>query len=210
MEIYEHLLEANGPMDWWPAETQLEVVVGAILAQNTNWQNAKRAVDALRARHRLSLVAIRKLSLSELAETIRSSGYYNQKAQRLKNLVAFLDRYYRGSLVNAGFEQTDTLRARLLEINGIGPETADSILLYAFYKPIFVVDAYTRRIFSRHGYFPESWSYGQIQEYFVERLPVDVSIYRDFHAQIVYVGAEYCRAKPRCQGCPLSPILKAI
>lgn len=167
---YRSLFRAWGPQHWWPARTRLEVIVGAYLTQNTAWANVERALANLRAAHLLSVEGIRKAPLSELESRIRPSGYFRQKAQRLKTFVAFLDQRYGGSLARMFQQPTDKLREELLGLNGVGPETADSILLYAGNHPVFVVDAYTRRILDRHSLLPEKSDYEDIRQLFEEAL----------------------------------------
>jgi len=144
------------------------------------------------------------MPLNELAQLIRPSGYYNQKAKKLKNFVNYLKQNYGGSISKMSGQDLFALRENLLEINGIGMETADSILLYAMNKPIFVVDAYTKRIFTRLGLIDQGWKYPQIQDFFMKRLPKSIELYNDFHAQIVILGKEICRKRP---GCPICPII---
>jgi len=163
---YRSLFRTWGPQHWWPARTRLEVIVGAYLTQNTAWTNVERALANLRAAHLLSVDGIRRSRLSEIERLIRPSGYFRQKAQRLKTFVAFLDKRYGGSLAKMFNQPTDTLREELLSLNGVGPETADSILLYAGNHPVFVVDAYTRRILDRHDLLPEKSDYEDIRRLF--------------------------------------------
>jgi endonuclease-3 related protein len=160
---YRALFDAWGPQNWWPARSRFEVIVGAFLTQNTSWNNVEKALASLRAAHALSIRGIRNLPLVELEQLIRSSGYFRQKAQRLKRFVTFLDRRYAGSLARMFASPTSRLREELLALNGVGPETADSILLYAGNHPVFVVDTYTRRILARHGILPDSASYEEIR-----------------------------------------------
>jgi endonuclease III related protein len=167
---YQVLFRAWGPQHWWPAETQFEVIVGAYLTQNTAWTNVEKALANLRAARLLSVSGIRRVPLAKLERLIRPAGYFRQKAKRLKFFVAFLDRRYSGSLAKLFARPTDKLREELLSLNGIGPETADSILLYAGNHPVFVVDAYTRRILDRHGILPESASYEEIRKLFEHSL----------------------------------------
>lgn len=167
---YETLFKAWGAQHWWPAETQFEVIVGAYLTQNTAWTNVEHALVNLRKSNLLTLEGIRRVKLARLEKLIRPSGYFRQKAKRLKTFVAFLDRRYEGSLQNLFSQPTDTLREELLNLNGVGPETADSILLYAGNHPVFVVDAYTRRILDRHGILPEKTNYEEIRELFERSL----------------------------------------
>jgi endonuclease-3 related protein len=203
-EIYQLLRERFGHRDWWPGDTTLEIIIGAILTQNTAWSNVEKAITNLKAQKALSVRRLREVAEKDLAEWVRSSGYFNQKAKKIKAFIAFLDAKYSGSLAKLRKASLAELRHELLEINGIGPETADSILLYALGKPVFVVDAYTRRIFRRHFYFDHEPSYHETQERFEAECPPDVALYNDFHAQIVAVGNRFCKPKPRCEGCPLA------
>ncbi|MFH1148635.1 MAG: endonuclease III domain-containing protein [Pseudomonadota bacterium] len=204
IEIFRKLLAHFGPRRWWPAETPFEVMVGAVLTQNTSWTNVEKAISSLKEKGLLSAGAIYELPLSELAACIRSAGYYNIKARRLKNLVSFFINQYDANLDNMFAEDVESLRSKLLEVKGIGPETADSILLYAGGKPSFVVDAYTKRVFSRHMLISEESSYDDVKEFFMDRLPVDAGLYSEFHALIVAAGKTYCKKNPACQDCPLN------
>jgi endonuclease III related protein len=203
-EYYNVLLSACGPQSWWPGRTRFEIIVGAILTQNTSWINAELAIRTLRLERSLSPDAIEKTSAERLASLIRSSGYFRQKARRLKEFVAFLKTQYSGSLNKLFRTPTLVLRKQLLSVHGIGPETADSILLYAGDHPVFVVDAYTRRILERHGLVHEKHSYEEIRGLFEKSLPSDPKLFNEFHALIVHVGKQFCRPKsPACSGCPL-------
>lgn len=202
--MFEHLYRYYGPLHWWPGDSVLEIIVGAILTQNTNWENAKQAILKMKEKKLLELRMLVKISEQELAQVIKPSGYYNLKAKRLKNIIHFIDQKYDGSLVKMFNISWKVLRTELLSIKGIGDETADSILLYAGKKPVFVVDAYTKRIFQRHGLISNNDQYQQIQKICMKALPVDYILYNEFHAQIVMVGKEYCKQKkPRCHECPL-------
>lgn len=207
LNIYETLYQAFGPQGWWPGESPFEVAVGAILTQNTAWQNVERAIQSLKETGRFSPQGLLSLSREELAQRIRSSGYFRLKADRLRAFLTFLVDRYGGSLEKLFQEDPVALRETLLRIRGIGPETADSILLYAGGIPIFVVDAYTRRVFSRHGLIPETASYEEIQTLCMTHLPRDPDLYNEFHALIVRVGKACCKPMPRCDGCPLAPFL---
>lgn len=201
--IYQRLYQQFGPQQWWPAQTEFEVIVGAILTQNTNWGNVERAIANLKKENVLSPREMLKLSELELAYLIRPAGYFNVKARRLKNFLNFFFQEYRGSVARLKQEKTEVLREKLLSINGIGPETADSILLYALDKPVFVVDAYTKRIFSRHKIVAPAADYHSVQETFTKELKADRKTYNEYHALIVRLGKEHCRTKPDCAGCPL-------
>ena len=206
-EIYELLLEAYGPQHWWPAESPLEVLVGAVLTQNTNWQGVEKAMASLKLHDLLNPHKLQAIPTEDLARLIKPAGYYNLKAHRLKNLIAFLTEAYSGDLETMGQAETDRLRKELLAVNGVGPETADSILLYALEKPVFVVDTYTYRVMSRHGLVGEEVSYDELQELFIQHLPVEVKLFNEYHALLVRVGKLHCRRQPYCQGCPLEPLL---
>jgi endonuclease-3 related protein len=204
MDMFDLLLDHYGPRNWWPAETALEMMVGAILTQNTNWKNVEKAIENLKKKSLISLDALCSVSTAELAQEIRPAGYYNIKARRLKNLINFIVNHYHGDLDTLLGDETRTLRRGLLSVNGIGPETADSILLYAANRPVFVIDAYTHRILSRHGMTEEQVTYQELQELFMDNLPDDSSLFNEFHALIVETGKDFCRKRPLCDKCPLS------
>lgn len=206
MKIYQELYQAYGPRHWWPGETPFEVMVGAILTQNTSWKNVEKAIAALKGKGVLHPEGVHQLRESTLASLIRSSGYYRIKARRLKAFVTFLLSEYQGDIERMRKEEIGALREKLLLVNGIGPETADSILLYALQKPIFVVDAYTRRIFSRHGMISEKASYEEIQALFMDQLPPDERLFNEYHALLVHLGKNVCKKKPECERCPLKSI----
>lgn len=201
--IYRILYNFYGPQHWWPADNEFEVLVGAILTQNTAWRNIEKTINNLKQKKILSPICITKLSTSELEELIRSSGFYRIKARRLKALVNYLVQKYSGQINKLKRQNVLTLRKELLNIYGIGEETADSILLYALDKPVFVVDAYTKRIFSRHRYIDSKASYTTIQKYFIANLPKSIKIYNEYHALLVKLAKDYCRTKPLCQDCPI-------
>lgn len=203
MEIYEVLNGYFGDLHWWPADSPFEVIVGAILTQNTAWTNVEKAIQSLRRNRLLDPVALFSLPEEELADIIRPSGYYRLKASRLKSFIQFLIKEYSGNIDAMQDEDLFRLRRKLLGIKGIGPETADSILLYAFRKPIFVSDAYTKRIFVRHGIIGDDAGYDSIQSMIMEHLPHDISLFSQFHALIVNTGKSFCRKEPRCMQCPL-------
>lgn len=203
--IYKKLYKFYGPQSWWPGRSRFEIIVGAILTQNTAWPNVEKAIKNLRAKRSLSSPQqLHGLSRNKLARLIRPAGYYNVKALRLQNFTTFLMREYGGNLARMAKVPTESLRRELLGINGIGQETCDSILLYAFNRPVFVVDAYTKRIFSRHGLFTENPPYGSVQDIFMKDLPSDIKIFNEYHALIVRLGKDHCRKKPKCGRCPLN------
>lgn len=204
-DIYAALFDHFGPQQWWPGETPFEVLVGAVLTQNTNWTNVSRAIANLKEENLLSFATLARLPEDELAEKIRPSGYFNLKARRLKNLLALIRQEEPDGDLDLFFDrETAVLREKLLSVKGIGPETADSILLYAAGKPVFVVDAYTYRMLVRHGLIGEETNYGEMQELFMDNLPADVNLFNEYHALIVRLGKEYCKkSRPRCQQCPL-------
>jgi endonuclease III related protein len=207
-KYYDALLAAYGPQHWWPGRTPFEVIVGAILTQNTSWTNVERAIENLRRERLLTPRAIETVSSAHLARLIRSSGYFRQKAKKLKAFVRFLREQHQGSLAKMFRTPTHALRQQLLAVHGIGPETADSILLYAAQHPVFVVDAYTRRMLERHGLAETRHTYEDIRGLFQRSLPADVPLYNEFHALIVHTGKHYCRAHdPRCSECALKSLL---
>ncbi|MEW6686313.1 MAG: endonuclease III domain-containing protein [Candidatus Edwardsbacteria bacterium] len=207
LRIYRLLLETYGPQHWWPGDGPFEVIVGAILTQNTAWPNVVKAIENLKAKQMLEPDKIYHLPLSTLAPLIRSSGFYKLKARRLKSFVKFFMERYEGKIDNLKKEKGEKLRKELLAIKGIGPETADSILLYALQKPFFVIDAYTRRIFSRHHFFLPASSYQEMQNFFMHYLPKDVQLFNEYHALIVKLAKVRCYKKnPNCSGCPLEGI----
>jgi len=235
---YQQLMAAWGPQDWWPAYTRFEVIVGAFLTQNTAWTNVERALRKLQQAGALNLDGIRRAPLAELTKMIRSSGYFRQKAQRLKNFVRYLDAGYGGSLERMFAQPTNKLREELLALNGVGPETADSILLYAGGHPVFVVDAYTRRIFERHGLITAKARYEEIRQlveqafvqetpsgwdqppmsplagrrrhkFVIRRATLAARAFDEFHALLVQTAKHHClKAEAHCAGCPLERFLK--
>lgn len=203
-ELYDRLWQAFGPQGWWPGETPFEVALGAILTQNTNWGNVARVITALKAEDAIDPRVLRELPESELARRFRPVGYYNVKARRVKNFLAFFAARYQDSMDKMALEELADLRPALLEIKGIGPETADSILLYALNKPTFVVDAYTFRILDRHGLAAEGSSYEELKGLFMDRLPPETAFFQEYHALLVRLGKEFCRPRPLCPACPLN------
>ena len=206
LDIYRRLLAHFGPQHWWPADEPFEVIVGAILTQSAAWDNVEKAIANLRAAEALSPRALRRLSLSKLATLVHPCGYYNAKALKLKSFAFWLGNHYKDDLDRLFATDTDDLRQQLLSIHGIGQETADSILLYAANKPIFVIDAYTRRIINRIGLAPGKDSYAAYQAWFMEHLPPDTGLFNEYHALLVCQGKNVCRRRPLCQQCYLNNI----
>jgi len=209
LEYYQAMLGALGPSGWWPAKTPFEVIVGAVLTQNTSWAGVRKALDNLEAEGLLGPEALRSLPEDQLAERIRPAGYFRLKAKRLRNLLAYLEQACGFDLEALARRDTSALREELLAVSGIGPETADSILLYALGQPSFVADAYTRRILCRHGLTPEDAHYDELREFFMDVLEPDAAFYNEFHALLVRVGHHYCKPKsPLCGTCPLGSFLE--
>ncbi|MEK6599926.1 MAG: endonuclease III domain-containing protein [Deltaproteobacteria bacterium] len=203
-KIYKKLFTVFGHQRWWPGDTQFEIIVGAILTQNTAWTNVEKAIHNLKAARVLQPRKMHGLSEKELAKLIRPAGYFNIKANRLKHFLNYLFDNYGGRLDRMFRKRTDALRRGLLSVNGIGPETADSILLYAGSHPVFVVDAYTKRILSRHMIIKEDAGYDEIQRLFMQNLPHNVNMFNEYHALFVNIGKGFCRnRKPICSRCPL-------
>ena len=206
--FYKVAFAKYGELGWWPANDTFEVMIGAILTQNTNWKNVERALQNLKERGLLGFQAIADVPLEELAEAIRPSGYYNQKAKKLKRFIEWLDRAAGGDIARLDELPTELLRENLLSIKGIGPETADDILLYALDRPVFVVDSYTYRIAARHGWVPPDVGYDELAESFTSSLPEDVALYKNFHAVLVEIGKGFCKkGKPNCPECPVKRTL---
>jgi len=202
-EVYNLLYKFYGPRHWWPAEDDFEVAIGAILTQNTNWSNVEKAICNLKRESLLSPDRLRSTTLKKLAKTIRPSGYFNLKARRIKSFIEYLYSRLGGSLKPMRRRRLDSLREELLLVSGIGPETADSILLYAIKKPVFVIDAYTRRITSCLNLINPNSTYHDMQSFFMKNLPQKTALYNEYHALIVEHGKCYCRPKPRCSECIL-------
>jgi len=205
-EIYRLLYDAFGPQNWWPGETRFEIIVGAILTQNTNWKNVEKAVTNLKSARCLNPQEIHRMAPEQLAELIRPAGYYNVKAKRLKNFLDWLFEDYEGDVSNLEGVHTERLREEMLAIKGVGRETADSILLYALDRPVFVVDAYTARIAVRHELIEPDADYEQLRQLFESNLPEDVGLFNEYHALLVRAGKEFCKTKARCAGCPLEKL----
>jgi len=204
-------MAVHGPQNWWPGKTRFEVIVGAILTQNTAWTNVQRAITALRREKLLTVKALEGVSLRKLAGLIRPSGYFRQKARKLKEFVRYLRLQHDGSLTKMFRTPTATLREQLLAVHGIGPETADSVLLYAGKHAVFVVDAYTRRILERHRLVRGTESYDDIRGLFEKSLPANRQLFNEYHALIVHAGKHFCHAKaPLCSTCALRQHLPEI
>ena len=203
LEIYRRLYASYGPQHWWPGETPLEVIVGAILTQSAAWTNVEKAIANLKAAGALSPDGLARLNEGELARLVYPAGYFNAKARKLKAFVALLFQRFDGELERLLAVPVDELRPLLLATHGIGPETADSILLYAAGRPVFVIDAYTRRLFSRLGMTPGRDSYDSWRALFMENLEADAGLFNEYHALMVRHGKAVCRRQPRCDVCPL-------
>ncbi len=204
LEMFNRLYAIFGPQHWWPAETEDEVVVGAVLTQNTAWKNVERALSNLRNNDLLNLKKLSETDIEIIKDLIKPAGFFNQKAIYLKNISDFFCES--GGFVKLSDINTETLRQKLLNLKGVGKETADSILLYAFKKPIFVVDAYTKRLVERHNLCNCS-NYDEIQKLFMENLPLDEKLFNEYHALIVKLAKEFCKKKPVCKNCPLEVLL---
>jgi len=206
-EVYQNLFDHFGPQNWWPGETPFEIIVGAVLTQNTNWGNVSKAINNLKDAGVLSFSSLKLLTVDEIASYIRPSGYYNLKAKRLRNLLDMIEEVYFGELDLFLKDSLESGRDNLLSVKGVGPETADSILLYACGLPTFVIDTYTHRVFSRHQLVDEETDYESMQDLFVSQLPQDVQLFNEYHALIVRVASKYCKKKnPLCEQCPLQGV----
>lgn len=205
-KIYQVLFQHFGPQGWWPGDTPFEIMVGAILTQNTNWKNVEKAIINLKRAKVLTPAKLHALPVSTLAQLIKPAGYFNVKAKRLKNFLDFLFAEYKGRLELMANEDLAVLREKLLNVNGIGPETADSMLLYAFDKPTFVVDAYTRRFMSRHRWIEHAHDYHDVQNMFHSTLKTEHQFFNEYHALIVRLAKDFCRTKAACEGCPLNKL----
>jgi endonuclease-3 related protein len=208
--IFDRLYQAFGPRHWWPGETAFEVMVGAVLTQNTAWINVVKAIDNLKAAGCLNPEALHRISEKELAGLIRPAGYYNLKAGRLKNMVSLVMDGGGGDPPRLLKRPLKRLRRELLGVKGIGPETADSILLYAAGYPVFVIDAYTRRILERHGLSHGGEPYDELQDMFMSSMPSDPQQFNEYHALLVHLGKHFCKPKPHCAGCPLEDLKRSI
>jgi endonuclease III related protein len=208
---YERLLEKLGPQGWWPGETRLEVILGAILTQNTTWRNAALAVAKLREAGLLQLGRLREEPETRLQALIRPAGFFRQKSRTIRAFVDWLDAAHGGSLRRMFARSAGELRSAMLGIKGLGPETVDAILLYAGRKPVFVADAYTRRVLARHGMLAVGNTYAEAQEFIHRHLAADLAVYNEFHALLVEVGKRHCtKDAPRCNHCPLESFLPGL
>ncbi len=206
-EIYHRLSSHFGAQNWWPGDTPFEIMVGAVLTQNTNWQNVEKAIANLKESGLLSFAAMSVLSVEELAQYIRPAGYYNIKAGRLQNFFSMIQEQWDGDLDYFLTQPGAVIRENLLSVKGIGPETADSMVLYAAEQPVFVVDTYTHRILSRHGIIPEEYGYFEIQELLMDNLEEDTRLFNEYHALLVQTGKYFCKkSKAKCSSCPLSGV----
>lgn len=204
LDIYQRLLGYYGSRSWWPAETPFEVIVGAILTQNTNWNNVEKAIANLRQADALTIDAILNLEVEALEQLIRPSGFFRQKAERLQLFCRYLQGHHQGSLEHLFDQELSLVRDELLHLKGVGPETADSILLYAGQHLSFVVDAYTNRLFGRFGILSGKEKYSTVRDLFMSHLPHDIQLYNEYHALIVNHCKDFCRKKPLCNNCPFS------
>lgn len=203
LRIFRALYSRFGPQGWWPGDSRFEIIIGAILTQNTNWTNVENAINNLKLKGLINVKRLESVDIHLLAYLIKPCGYYNLKARRLKDFLDFLDVEYGGSIERMAGEDTVVLREKLLNIRGVGPETADSILLYGLERPEFVVDSYTFRVFSRHGLVPEETDYDVVKGLFMDHLRPNVRLFNEYHALIVRLGKTYCRKKdPLCSECP--------
>ena len=203
LKIYDQLFEHFGPQSWWPGETKLEICVGTILTQNTAWSNVEKAISRLKKENYMELDRLKEIKIKKLASLIKSSGYFNVKAERLKSFINYFTNHHRGNFKNLFKGKLEDIRHSLLSVNGIGPETADSMLLYAGGIPVFVVDSYTKRIFSRLKLTDKKATYDELQSFFMKNLPGKTTLYNEYHALIVMLGKHYCKPKPVCGPCPL-------
>lgn len=213
---FQRMYQRYGSQSWWPGDSQLEIIVGAVLTQNTNWKNVELAIDNLRQANVLSIVELLRIETKEMEKLIRPAGYYRVKTKRLRNVLRFIVSQF-GSIEAMFRCELSTLRKQLLEVNGIGPETADAILLYAGGLPTFVIDAYTNRVAKRHGWIDKEASYDSLKELFETHLQdfrgtngeyeTATALFNEYHALLVNVGKDYCKPTPRCEDCPLCAML---
>jgi len=206
LDVYHRLFDRYGRQHWWPADGPFEVIIGAILTQSAAWSNVEKAINNLKAGSLLSVDALLRLSVEELARLVYPSGYYNVKTAKIKSFVHWLSEHYDGSLERLFSLEGPLLRRELLSVHGVGEETADSIILYAAHKPVFVIDAYTRRIAGRLGLAPQANSYAAWQDLFMRHLPHDESLFNEYHALFVCHGKSICKKNPHCERCCLASL----
>lgn len=206
LRIYDSLLNYFGHQSWWPSTSHFETIIGAILAQGVAWKNVTMAIENLKENDLLNPKKLLYAKTDEIAIQIKPSRFYNQKSKKIKNFIIFYYNDYNADLALMASEETDILRDKLLKVNGLGEETVDSILLYACEKPIFVVDTYTKRIFSRYGLLNPKLNYKEVQHFFMKNLPSDIKLFNDYHAQIVNLGNKVCTKNPLCTNCPIKEI----
>ncbi|QGJ69575.1 DNA-3-methyladenine glycosylase III [Planctomycetales bacterium 10988] len=206
-QLYQVLMDAYGPQEWWPTFSRWEIIVGAVLTQNTSWLNVARAIDRLRLRDLLDYEKMRVASDHELEDALRPSGYFRIKRNRLRQVISAIDQHCGGDLEQLFQMPMNELRELLLSFHGIGPETADCIVLYATHQPSFVIDAYTRRILARHGWDSFKATYQQLKDRFEEEISPEPQVYNEYHALLVRLGNARCRSRPKCEGCPLESYL---
>jgi endonuclease III related protein len=204
LHVFNRLLSTLGPRHWWPGDSPLEIMIGAILTQNTSWRNVEKAIANMKEHRVLEMNRLVEIGEGALAEIIRPAGFYNIKARRLKTFLIDFHSRFDGIVDNTIDTGTSELRDSFLILNGIGPETADSILLYALDRPVFVVDAYTKRFLRNHGLYTGSYDYHDIQSFFMDNLPQDTYVFNEFHALIVRLCQLHCKKTPECAVCPLS------
>ncbi|GMW02725.1 MAG: endonuclease III [Candidatus Hydrogenedentota bacterium] len=208
MAYFNRMSRHYGPTQWWPGDTPFEIAVGAILTQNTAWTNVEKAIANLKRDGLLSPRALLECPDEALHESLRPSGYFRIKTKRVRSFCEYLMHRYGGSMKRMGRQPLERLRPELLAVSGIGPETADDILLYALGKPVFVIDAYTRRILSRHGVDAHSLDYEGLRAFFESNLDNDVPLFKEYHGLIVWTAKDFCKTRPNCEGCPLEPLLQ--
>jgi len=208
LRLYDLMAAHYGPTGWWPGDTPFEISVGAILTQNTAWTSVEKAIANLKAAQLMAPAALLAANRDAVEAALRPSGYFRQKTERVLLFCRWLGERFGGRMDRMAAEPLEALRAELLALKGIGPETADDILLYACGKPVFVVDAYTRRILGRHGIAPQEIPYEALRALFETSLAPEVALFKEFHGLIVWTGKDFCRARPQCDGCPLAPLLR--
>lgn len=206
-QIYEALYQHWGEQHWWPADSPLEMILGAVLTQNTAWTQVEKAMQRLKSEQAIDLNRLVDTPASTLEEWIRPAGFFRQKARAIQTFCQHIQQHYNGSIDTLFELETSALRTELLSWRGVGPETADSILLYAARRPLFVIDAYTKRFMVRHGWADEKATYATLASFFTDQLEQDPALFNEFHALIVQLGKTHCRPTPTCEGCPLQPLL---